>query len=364
MTQKLIELCKIFQLDGEYLSFEEIGNGYINNTYCVRLLNGCKEKKYIFQKINTYVFKDPVGMMKNVSSVAEFIRRKVEGEGSDDNAFLHYEKTPKREYFHIFPDGEFWRCCRFVQGSKTILKPENEYIVEECGRAFGEFQKRLFDYPVSELNIVIPHFHNTLFRFNALREGIKNNLAKRKDLVADEIARFFELEEVACALYKMQTKGKLPLRVTHNDTKISNVLFDEKTEKRLCVIDLDTVMPGLVAFDFGDAIRVVANKSEEDEKDLSKCGLDIQKYEAFTKGFLEEVSESLNESEKRSLALGAVTMTVECGVRFLTDYLNGDKYFRVDYPTHNLDRARCQLTLAYDMLKNFGKMQEITKRYQ
>ena len=365
MEQKIRELCKIFQLDGEYSGFEEIGNGYINNTYCVRVLRYGIEKKYVFQKLNTYVFKNPVGVMKNVSSVAEFIRqkRKEKGDNACDNLFLHYEKTSNGEYYHIFPDGSFWRCCRYIQGSTTILKPENEYVVKECGRAFGEFQKYLSDYPVYELNIVIPHFHNTVFRFNSLREGIENDFANRKDLVVNEITAFLELEEIACALYKKQKRGELPLRVTHNDTKISNVLFDERTGERLCVIDLDTVMPGLVAFDFGDAIRVVANKSEEDEKDLSKCGLDLKKYAAFSDGFLDELSGFLSEPEKRSLPLGAVAMTVECGVRFLSDYLNGDKYFRVEYAEHNLVRARCQLALARDMLKNFEKMQEILEKY-
>ncbi len=364
MEGKLLELSKIFQIKGEFLGFKEIGNGHVNNTYCVRVLRDEKEERYVFQKINTYVFKDPVGVMKNISSVTEFIRQKIESSGRNaDRAVLRYCKTANGDYYHILDDGSFWRCYRYIDDSIASLRAENEYIIEQSGRAFGEFQKYLFDYPVSELNIVIPHFHNTILRFSAFREALENNLSDRKHLVAEEIAGFFALEEVACEPYKMQVRREIPLRVTHNDTKTSNVLFDKTTGERLCVIDLDTVMPGLVAFDFGDAIRVGANTADEDEKDTAKAGLDLVKYEAFTKGFLEEVSSFVTDNEKRSLPLGAIAMTVECGVRFLTDYLNGDKYFRVHYPEHNLVRARCQLALARDMLKNFDAMQEIVKKY-
>lgn len=361
MDETFLKLAKIFQIDGEYLGFEEIGSGHINTTYCVRFLNE-KAEDYIFQKINTYVFKDPVAVMENISSVTEFIRQKTQSL-ADGKSFLRYQRTRKGEYYHVLDDGSFWRCCRYIQNSKTFLTPENEQVVKECGRAFGEFQKHLLSYPVSRLNLVIPHFHNTILRFDALREAMENDFANRRHLVEREIDGFFALEEVACEPYKMQTRGELPLRVTHNDTKISNVLFDKDTGERLCVIDLDTVMPGLVAFDFGDAVRSNANTGKEDEQDLTKCKLDLKKYQAFTDGFLGEVGGFLWSAEKQSLVLGAVAMTVECGARFLTDYLNGDGYFRVHYENHNLVRARCQLALAGDMLKNFEKMQEIVEKH-
>lgn len=364
MVEKLLELCKIFQIRGEFLGYEEVGNGHVNSTYYVRFLNGEKEEKYILQKINTYVFKEPVKVMENISSVTEFIRRKLEGLGDNaDRAVLRYQKKSSGEYYHIFEDGSFWRCCSYIKNSMAILRPDNAHIVEQSGKAFGEFQKYLFDYPVSNLHIVIPHFHNTILRFSAFREALEKNLSGRKHLATEEIAGFFALEEVACEPYNMQKRREIPLRVTHNDTKTSNVLFDENTQERLCVIDLDTVMPGLVAFDFGDAIRVGANKADEDEKDVTKSVLDLKKYEAFTKGFLTEVGSFLTDNEKRSLPLGAIAMTVECGIRFLTDYLNGDKYFRVHYPEHNLVRARCQLALARDMLKKFDEMKEIVEKY-
>ena len=364
MLEKILQLCKIFQIQGEFCGFNEVGDGHVNSTYRVRFSNGGKEESYILQKINTYVFKEPVQVMENISSVTEFIRVKLESLGENpEQGVLRYQKKSTGESYHITENGEFWRCSHYIKNSLSILRPDNAYIVEQSGRAFGEFQKYLFDYPVQNLHIVIPHFHNTILRFSAFREALENNLSGRKHLIADEIAGYFALEEVACEPYKMQIRREIPLRVTHNDTKTSNVLFDVDTQERLCVIDLDTVMPGLVAFDFGDAIRVGANTAEEDEKDVEKVALDIEKYEAFTKGFLREVGEYLTDNEKRSLTLGAVAMTVECGVRFLTDYLNGDKYFRVHYPEHNLVRARCQLALARDMLKNFDQMQEIVKKY-
>jgi len=362
--KQLLDVCKIFQIEGELTSVEEINSGHINSTYRVFFTCGERVEDYIVQKINTYVFAKPVEMMENISSVTEFIREKFKANGLDSERYvLHYLSTAEGKYYYFCENGEFWRCCRFIDDSVSFLKPESLKVVEESGKAFGEFQKYLVDYPVEKLHIVIPHFHNTLLRYGAFREAIKNNFAGRKSEVEEEIAGYFALEEVATEPYKMQKRGELPLRVTHNDTKSSNVLFDKKTYEHLSVIDLDTVMPGLVAFDFGDAIRVAGNVGEEDEKDLSKAVLDMQKYEAFTRGFLSEVSPFITENEKKSLPLGAVAMTVECGMRFLTDYLDGDKYFKIHYPEQNLVRARCHLSLARDMLKNFDRMQEIVEKY-
>ena len=235
--------------------------------------------------------------------------------------------------------------------------------MEESGKAFGEFQLYLADFPVSSLHIVIPHFHNTVNRYELFREAIEKNEAGRKEAVNELIQAYLDLEELATTPYRLQKTGILPLRVTHNDTKLSNVLFDAKTLTHLSVIDLDTVMPGLVAFDFGDAIRVAGSTAAEDERDLSKVGLDLEKYEAITRGFVTTTANSLTDAEKDSLALGVIAMTVECGVRFLTDYLNGDKYFKIHYPDQNLVRAKCQLALGKDMVANLEKMQAIVKKY-
>lgn len=365
LTEKeMLEICGAFRIEGEYRSFEEINSGHINSTYRAYFIRRGEIKDYIVQKVNTYVFQNPIEMMENISSVTEYIRAKIKAKGISAKRFvLHYQSTAEGKYYYIRENGEFWRCCRFIENSISFLKPENVKVVEESGKAFGEFQKYLFDYPVKDLNIVIPHFHNTVMRYGAFRTAIEKDLAGRKSQIEEEIAGYFALEEVATEPYKMQCRGELPLRVTHNDTKSSNVLFDANTYDHLSVIDLDTVMPGLVAFDFGDAIRVAANTGEEDEQDLNNVAVDMEKYEAFTRGFVGEVGALLTENEKKSLALGAVAMTVECGMRFLTDYLDGDKYFKIHYSDQNLVRARCHLALARDMLKNFDEMKEIVEKY-
>ncbi len=365
MDEKLIEaICRKFQIRGEYRSCELITYGHINTTYRVYFYRDEEIKDYILQRVNTYVFKDPVGMMNNITSVTEYIRAKIKKTGvSAKRGVLHYQKSADGTYYHVEADGSFWRCCRYIDDSETFLSTDNLTVIEESGKAFGEFQQYLSDYPVEKLNIAIPHFHNTVLRYETFRAAIAADALGRAAGVREEIEAYCSLEETATAMYKMQRRGELPLRVTHNDTKCSNVLFDKDTYAHLSVIDLDTVMPGLVGFDFGDAIRSTANTGAEDEKDVSKVALDMAKYEAFTRGFLGRVGKDLTENEKNTMALGAVTMTVECGMRFLTDYLDGDKYFRIRYPGHNLARSRCQLALARDMIVRLEEMRGLVEKY-
>lgn len=365
MDEKLIEeICRVFQIKGEYRSCELITFGHINTTYKVYFFRGGEIKDYILQRVNTYVFKDPVGMMHNITSVTEYIRAKIKRTGvSAKRGVLHYQQTAEEKYYTVGPDGGFWRCCRYIDDSESFLMTDNLTVIEEAGKAFGEFQLYLADYPVEKLNIPIPHFHNTLLRYGTFKESIEKDENARAGSADAEIGEYLALEETATKMYKMQRRGELPLRVTHNDTKCSNVLFDKNTFEHLSVIDLDTVMPGLVGFDFGDAIRSTANTSGEDERDIKKVALDMKKYEAFTRGFVGKVGASLTEREKSTLALGAVTMTVECGMRFLTDYLDGDKYFRIRYPEHNLARSRCQLALAKNMLERLDEMQKVVEKY-
>ena len=360
---KIESIGRQFLIEGEYRGFETLTNGHINTTYKVYFFRGGEIKDYILQRLNTYVFKNPVEVMENISSVTEYVRNKIkETRKTAKRNVLHYAKTADGLYYYTVGD-EFWRCYRFIDGSKTFNLTDDLNIIKEAGKAFGEFQLYLASYPVEKLNIVIPHFHNTVMRYTAFKDAIAADSENRAAFVKGEITDYLDFEETATKMYKMQKQGLLPLKVTHNDTKCNNVLFDEKTGEHLSVIDLDTVMPGLVAFDFGDAIRFTANSAEEDEKDLSKVSLDVDKYEAFTKGFISEVGKTLSDNEKATMALGAVTMTVECGMRFLTDYLNGDKYFSISYPEHNLDRARCQLALAKDMMNKFEKMNAIVNKY-
>ncbi|MBR2622811.1 MAG: aminoglycoside phosphotransferase family protein [Clostridia bacterium] len=364
-TEKQIRaVCERFQIRGEYRSFNLLSNGHINTSYQVFFYRDGELKDYILQKVNTYVFHDPIAMMENISSVTEYVRAKIkQKQKTAKRNVLHYSKTADGKYYTIMEDGGFWRCCRYINDSVCFEYTNDLKVVENAGKAFGEFQVYLADYPVKDLHIVIPHFHNTVMRFDTLRQAIENDFAGRKDSVQEWIDGYMALEEIATRLYRMQKAGILQLRVTHNDTKPSNVLFDKNTLEHLSVIDLDTVMPGLVACDFGDAIRVIGSTGAEDEQDLSKVALDMDKYEAFTRGFVGALCSSMTPAEKETLALGAVAMTVECGIRFLTDYLDGDKYFRIHYPDQNLARAKAHLILSRDMVKRLDEMQKIVEKY-
>ena len=364
MDRKIEKICRKFGIDGEYLSYELLTNGHINTTYKVYFVRRGEVKDYILQRINVYVFKNPEAVMENIVKVTEYIREKIKATGVSAKRYvLHYQPTENGKYYFVDEKDGFWRCARFIDDSVTYNETDDLGIIEECGKAFGDFQLKLADFPVKQLYITIPHFHNTVMRFEAFDNAVKENAAGRADEVKADIGEYKALEETATEMYKMQRRGELPLKVTHNDTKCNNVLFDKGSGKYLCVIDLDTVMPGLVGFDFGDAIRFIANSAKEDEKDLSKVSLDLDKFEAFAKGFIGKVGAELTENEKNTLALGAITMTLECGVRFLTDYLNGDVYFKTEYDEHNLDRARCQLALAKDMIGKYSEMKNIVSKY-
>ena len=364
LENQIREVCERFQIQGEYRSFNVLSNGHINTSYQVFFFRNGELKDYILQKINTYVFHDPIAMMENISAVTEYVRAKIkQKQKTAKRNVLHYAKTAEGNYYTIMEDGGFWRCCRFIDDSVCFEYTDDLKVVESAGKAFGEFQVYLADYPVKDLHIVIPHFHNTVMRFETFRKAIENDLEGRKADVQQWIEGYMQLEEIATRLYRMQKAGILPLRVTHNDTKPSNVLFDKDTLEHLSVIDLDTVMPGLVACDFGDAIRVIGSTGEEDERDLSKVSLDMEKYKAFTRGFVGTLASSMTKAEKENLALGAVAMTVECGIRFLGDYLDGDKYFRIHYPDQNLARAKAHLVLAQDMVKKLDEMQAIVNQY-
>jgi len=362
--QQIIQACQNFEIKGEYLSYQIINSGHINSTYQVFFQRETGLKDYIVQRVNTYVFQNPVAVMENISLVTEFIREKIKSTGrTAKRSVLHYAQTAEGKYYTILPDGSFWRCCRFIDDSASFTLTNDLKIIEESGKAFGGFQTYLADFPVEKLHIVIPHFHNTVMRFDALEAAVEKDEMGRLESVRDVLEGYRAIRDLATKPYRLQREGVLKLRVTHNDTKTSNVLFDKETGEHLSVIDLDTVMPGLIAFDFGDAIRVAGSTVDEDEKDLSKVALSMEKYEAFTRGFVGQVKGMLTIAEKQTLALGAVAMTAECGSRFLTDYLQGDKYFRIHYDDQNLVRAKCQLKLAQDMAKKLDVMQAIVEKY-
>ena len=341
------------------------GAGHINETYAVYMPGESgDELAYVLQRVNSNVFKDPAGVMDNIFGVTEYLRNVIRREGGDpDRETLSYIKTKSGCNYFEDSEGEPWRCYNFIPDSvcyQLVEEPEQFY---QSGSSFGHFLKQLSDYPASKLNETIPDFHNTIRRFEAFQVALTRDLKNRAASCRPEIDFALAREKDCGVLVEQQDAGILPLRVTHNDTKLNNILFDEKTGKGLCIIDLDTIMPGLAANDFGDSIRFGAATAEEDEPNLDLMHFDISLYELYVKGYLEETKDVLTEAEIGSLPWGARLMTLECGIRFLTDYLQGDTYFKTDYPEHNLIRARTQFRLVDEMEQQFERMQEIVQKY-
>ncbi len=344
-----------FQTDGTPVECKAFGNGHINNTFCITTDSGCK---YVLQRINKYVFKNPIRVMANTSSVTNYLRERVD----DPRMVLHFlpNKDGKR-YYAKGADGEFWRMYDFV-GGFTLDMPESDEDFYQSALAFGRFQELLSDYPADTLYEIIPNFHNTIDRYVQFKESVGMDIVGRAEEVRKDIEFLLKREEVGGMLQKMLNAGILPLRVTHNDTKLNNVLLDTTTRKSLCVLDLDTVMPGSSLYDFGDSIRFGAATAAEDEQDTSKMGLNLHLFEVYTKGFL-EAAPSLTNMEVSMLPLGAYIMTLELAVRFLKDYLDGDLYFsKIAYPEHNLVRARSQMALVADMEKKWTQMNLIVAK--
>ncbi|MBQ6461597.1 aminoglycoside phosphotransferase family protein [Candidatus Saccharibacteria bacterium] len=342
-----------FKIEGEPVGCKPFGHGHINRTFVV---NTDAKKKYILQQINTYVFKNPAELMENVIAVTKHIKKKTD----DPRGVLNFLKTKDGKFYYEDKDGQCWRCYEMVDGF-CLEAPETDEDFYESAIAFGRFQQQLADFPADELHETIPNFHNTPDRYRTLKETIKKDPCGLVESVQEEIDFVMEREQDAGIIQKLLDDNELPLRVTHNDTKLNNVLLDAKTRKALCVLDLDTVMPGTSLMDFGDSIRFGAATAPEDTKELDKMTMDLHLFEAYTKGFL-EACRSLTDREIDLLPLGAKIATLELVVRFLTDYLDGSKYFKIDYPEHNLVRTRAQLKLVKDMEDKFEKMQEIVKK--
>lgn len=354
----------LFAIEGEYKGFEQIKTGNINQTYCVTYFRDGEDKKYIIQKVNTYVFKNPEEVMQNIGRVTEHIRAKVkESEETAKRNVLHFLHTPEGKNFAYDEEGNFWRGYRFIDNSVTYNLTDDLFVMVEAGKGFGAFQKHLSDFDASCLYESIPDFHNTKKRLEKLFAVAEKDAFNRVKDVQVELDYLRTRYELACSLCTMLENGELPLRVTHNDTKCNNVLLDIDTNKALAVIDLDTVMPGLTAYDFGDAIRFGANNAIEDDPEYSKVFLDLRKYEAFVSGFVPTIKDSLTAKEIETMHLGAYVMTAELVARFMTDYLEGDVYFKTDYPEHNLVRTKNQYWLAFDMEKKLDKMQSIVMNY-
>ena len=348
---ELLEIIRQFRVKGNPVECKIHGEGHINKTY---IITTDQDNLYILQWINHNVFRNVEALMSNIAQVTEFLAQK----NLDPRAALHLVKTLDDQYYYTDGDGNNWRIYDYVADSFCLQQVESPDDFYQSAVMFGNFQHMLSDFPVENLHETIPDFHNTPVRFQQLHEAIEKDAAKRAANVADVIRFYLDREEKASQLQKMLESGELPLRVTHNDTKLNNILFDNQTRKPLCVLDLDTVMPGLLAFDFGDAIRFGASTGLEDEKDLEKVMLDLNLFRIYSEGFI-AACDDMTSKERETLPLAAWTITLENGIRFLADHLNGDVYFGIKRPEHNLDRALTQMKLVQEMEDHMSEMQRI-----
>lgn len=354
MYVTLNEIGKKFRLGGELYTYDVITMGNINSTYKVtyRTEDGCLTS-YLFQRINTHVFKNPVEIMHNIERVTSYIREKY-----PDQTTLRYYHTEEGLNYYVCDGSSFWRVVNHVD-SVTFDSTEDLEVIRATGKAFGRFQMQLAGFDGAVLHETIPDFHNTKKRLDTLFVHEEEDPCGRAEEVQAEIEYIASVREIAAQLSVQFAEGKIPKRVTHNDTKCNNVLFDRVTKEPIVVIDLDTIMPGMAAYDFADAVRFIANTSVEDEPDLSKVAFDKAKFHAFADGFIGAAGAALTETELDSLVKAAFSITIELASRFLDDYLTGDQYFRCAYPKHNLVRARCQIQLAKDIEKKWAELSRI-----
>lgn len=358
MKQKFSALAQLFCLSGDVTDYKVISNGNINTTYDVTMKDGDKTRRFVFQKLNIFVFKSPKRIMKNIEKITSHIADKLELEGKSRDGVMHFAHTAEGKNYYMEDQG-FWRISEFVPNTVTHNACDDLDVLRSAGVAFGNFQTMLSDFDATALYETIPGFHDTRSRIAVLLRHVNEDPCGRVDEVEEEVSRIRAYRSLAVRLNELIDSREIPLRVTHNDTKINNVLFDQDTGEAKTVIDLDTVMPGLVAYDFGDAIRFAANTAAEDEADLSKVDLDMDRFRAFAKGFLSALGNTLTPIEIKTLSLGVFTMTLELAVRFLDDYITGDQYFKTLYRGHNLVRTRCQLRLADVVYERLGEMNKI-----
>ena len=363
MKDKLKNICSLFQIYGDYVSGIPFGTGHINDTYQITYNQGGTLLHYTLQRLNTNVFRRPLELMENVSRVTQHIHNKIELEGASENSrhtlqlvLSHYGKP------YVFgPDGYMWRCYLFIEKARTYDVLETTDMAYQAAKAFGGFQQYLVDLPGKRLFEVIPDFHNTPSRIAALKKAAEEDIMGRRKYVEREIDFILSREDDAGLLIALNKSGDIPERITHNDTKLNNVLLDDTTMDGVCVIDLDTVMPGLVHYDFGDMVRTGTSPAAEDEQDLSKVYMRFEMFEALLRGYLSSAACFLNEAEREYLPFSGKLITMEIGTRFLTDYLMGDVYFKVHRDGHNLDRCRTQLKLVESIESQMDRMKNLLK---
>jgi len=340
----------------------ELTDGHINSTYLLEA-RGETTRRFVLQKINTFVFKRPVELMENIVRVTGYISERIAAGAFPGQETLTVFPTLGGQYYHIDADGAYWRCYNYVENSYSLQAAHGERDAFCAGQAFGAFQRMLEGFPIAGLHETIPDFHNTAKRFEALEAAISEDIAGRRHEVEAEIAFARARQADAGKLAALAGTAELPLRVTHNDTKLNNVLFNCDTHEPVCVVDLDTIMPGLSLYDYGDSLRFLGNTAAEDERDLRKVRFSMPLFRAYTEGYLGAAAGALTSTEKSLLPFSIKLMTYECGMRFLTDYLNGDTYFRIHLPDDNLARCRTQFALVAEIEGLMGEMEGVVKGY-
>ncbi len=354
-------LANHFGIEGELIDFSVYTDGHINSTFRADFEKDDRVERFIVQGINTHVFKNPDELMENIVNVTKYLKGKIDEAGGDSSRqCLEFLEADTGKYY-LYHNEKCWRIYRYIDKSYTLNYIKNRRFFESAGKAFGRFQRNLSGYPMETLHETIKDFHNTPKRVETLEKSVAADVKGRAKEVEKEIKFALDRKEDAKVLLDLYKEGLIPLRVTHNDTKLNNVLFDEETNKAICVIDLDTIMPGFSLYDFGDAIRFGGNTTKEDDANLDNVNISVELFKSYARGFLSTCAKALTKSEVDHLAFSAKLMTYECGVRFLTDYLDGDVYFRTEYPGHNLVRARNQFKLVAEIENNLDRMNRIVE---
>lgn len=357
------EILDAFQLVAEPKDIHSYGSGHINDTFLLETADPSEKRRFILQHINKNIFKHPQELMENITGVTGWLRKKIIEDGGDpERETLNVRLTADGKSYFMDSQENYWRVYDFIENTSCYDQVNSADDFYQTALAFGHFQRLLADYPAKTLHETIPHFHDTPSRFADFEKAVAEDAMGRAESVQDEIAFVLAHREYVHVLTDKEKSGKLPLRVTHNDTKLNNILIDNATGKAVCIIDLDTVMPGISVNDFGDSIRFGASTAAEDEPDLTKVSCDLEFFEAYTRGFIEGCAGTLTSEELGCLIDGAIMMTLECGMRFLADHLEGDHYFKIHRENHNLDRARTQFKLVRDMESKRSQMEEIVRK--
>ena len=341
----------------------QIKIGHINSTYTLYFDQGSSVKRYLLQEINTHVFKNPIQLMENIEKITTFLSEKVRLSGAKnyENLSLRVIHTLDHHSYMISSKNHFFRVYNFIENAKTYQKTNDLKLFYNAGKTIGTFQNMLSDFDASQLHETIPNFHNTPYRFQTFLKVLKENPCDRAKDCEEEIQFVLHLKDFTPVITSLIEQKLIPIKVTHNDTKLNNIMFDCETKEGLCLVDLDTVMPGTILYDFGDAIRSGCNRADEDEKNLEKVRFSVDLFKAFSEGYLSSVASSITECEVNHLVDSAILMTFECGMRFLTDYLDGDHYFKTKYDNHNLVRCRTQFHLVKQMIEQKDVLEEIVQ---